>query len=269
MLPVEIVLHPSWWHHHERITFDEDFFFHPAKRVESERRMEQILYERWGQFGMGKNHDKLLPVVGPVHLAAGFLLSEMLGCKVEYLADGPPLVHPADREDLDLSPQAAFRSSAFQRWDSLCDALKKSHGGLVGDINWGGILNLALDLRGQTLFCDMLDRPEDVSRFFGSIAAVIEQFTGILLERTGSTSISVNRTVDGLPGPVFLHSQCSLTMISTNDYERFLMPFDIHWNRLHSSFGIHYCGNDPHRLRPSFPQFAKVGFFLMLAGVAT
>ena len=74
------------------ITFDEDFFFHPAKRVEAERRMENALYRRWGRFGLGADHDKPLPVVGPVHLAAGFLLSEMLGCTVEYAADGPPLV---------------------------------------------------------------------------------------------------------------------------------------------------------------------------------
>jgi hypothetical protein len=26
LLPVEVVLHPSWWHAHAGITFDEDFF---------------------------------------------------------------------------------------------------------------------------------------------------------------------------------------------------------------------------------------------------
>jgi hypothetical protein len=46
MLPVEIVLAPGWWHRHEGITFDEDYFFHPAKRVEAERQMEDALYER-------------------------------------------------------------------------------------------------------------------------------------------------------------------------------------------------------------------------------
>ncbi len=35
-LPVDIVLHPSWWHHHEGIIFDEDFFFNPNKRIEKE-----------------------------------------------------------------------------------------------------------------------------------------------------------------------------------------------------------------------------------------
>ena len=260
MLPVDIVLAPAWWHQHEGMTFDEDFFFHPVKRVESEQRMEQAIYDRWGKFGLGVDRDHPLPVVGPVHLAAGFLLSEMLGCSVEYVADGPPLVHPANRQDLDLSPHTAFDSPAYQRWDILCDTLKKKYGDLTGDVNWSGILNLALDLRGQTLFLDMLDNPEDVSRFFGGIASVIEQFTNIVLQRTGSTSISVNRTVRWLPDPVHLHSECSLTMISTTDYERFLMPFDVRWNQQYSSFGIHYCGGDPHRFAELFGRLPRLDF---------
>ena len=44
-------------------------------------------------------------------------------------------------------------------------------------MNWGGLLNLALDLRGQALFLDMTDRPDEVARFLGKIADVIERFT--------------------------------------------------------------------------------------------
>ena len=47
-LPVDIVFHPSWWNAHARITFNEDFFYHPKKRVESERKMEEVLYDRFG-----------------------------------------------------------------------------------------------------------------------------------------------------------------------------------------------------------------------------
>ena len=49
VLPVEIVLAPDWWHHHEGITFDEDFFYHPDKRVAVERQMEKVLYDRFGR----------------------------------------------------------------------------------------------------------------------------------------------------------------------------------------------------------------------------
>ena len=260
MLPVEIVLAPAWWHRHEGITFDEDFFFHPAKRVEAERRMENALYRRWGKFGLGADHDKLLPMVGPVHLAAGFLLSEMLGCAVEYAADAPPLVRPANRETLDLSPEAAFQCPAYRRWESLCDVLKTKHGGLLGDVNWGGILNLALDLRGQSLFLDMLDKPAELPRFFGDIAAVVERFTQTVFERTGSTSVAVNRTVGRIRPAVYLHSECSLTMVSTADYERFLMPLDIDWSRRRRPFGIHYCGKDPHRFADVFARLPHLDF---------
>jgi hypothetical protein len=260
MLPVDIVLAPAWWHRHEGITFDADYYFHPAKRVEVERLMERALYKRWGRFGLGGDHDKLQPVVGPVHLAAGFLLSEMLGCTVEYVPDGPPLVRAANRDMLDISPDAAFQSDAYRRWDSLCDALKKKHGGLVGDINWGGVLNLGLDVRGQDLLVDMVDRPDDASRLFQGIAAVIDKFTDAVLRRTGSTSISTNRTVRWLSQPVYLHSECSLVMISTAAYERMLMPFDVRWSQTRRPFGIHYCGKDPHRYAEVFSRLPHLDF---------
>ena len=65
LLPVDIVLHPSWWHRHAGITFDEDFFFHPARRVEAERQMEGVLHERWGRYGLGADRGRDLPQIGP------------------------------------------------------------------------------------------------------------------------------------------------------------------------------------------------------------
>ena len=82
MLPVNIVFHPSWWNRHAGITFDEDFFFHPAHRVEAERKMERVLHDRWGRYGLGENHQRDLPQVGPVHLAAGYIIGVMLGCPI-------------------------------------------------------------------------------------------------------------------------------------------------------------------------------------------
>ena len=74
ILPAEIVLSPSWWNKHAGISFDEDFFFHPARRVEAEQKMEKVLYEKWGRFGLGTKYPHPEPVVGAVHLASGFLV---------------------------------------------------------------------------------------------------------------------------------------------------------------------------------------------------
>jgi len=260
MLPVDIVLAPAWWFHNEGITFDEDFFYHPVRRVEVEQQMEKVLYERWGKYGLGQDKDKDLPVVGAVHLAAGFLLSEMLGCKVEYKENAPPQVICRQLQELIISVESAFESSAYKKFEKLCESLKTKFRYLKGDVNWGGILNIALDLRGEALFMDMFDKPDDVNTFFSEIAKVIERFTQDLQKHTGSTSISVNRTVRHLEPPVFLHSECSHTMISTEDYKKFLFSFDEQWNKSYRPFGIHFCGKDAHRYAEVFTELGHLDF---------
>jgi hypothetical protein len=260
LLPAEIVLHPSWWYRHEGITFDEDFFFHPARRVEVERKMEQVLYDRWGRYGLGADRGRDLPQVGPVHLAAGYLTSEMMGCPVDYGADTAPQVIACHAESLQVARDAPFESSAFRRYEKLLDELKAKHGYLCGDVGWGGVLNTALDLRGQDFFFDMVDSPDEASRFAADIAAVIERFTQYIRQATGTTSISVNRNVRHFAAPVHLHSECSNVMISTDLYERFFLPIDAEWSRKYRPFGIHHCGKDPHRFAVSYAKLPHLDF---------
>lgn len=259
-LPTEVVFAPEWWHHNEGLTFDEDFFFHPARRVEAERRMEKALYERWGKYGLGKEKDRDLPVVGAVHLAAGFMLSEMLGCKVDYKESAPPQVVPALRQDLKVSAKDAFETPVYRKFEKLLEQLKERFGFLVGDVNWGGILNLALDVRGEQIFLDMHDKPEGVNAFFSEINALIETFTRAIHKQTCSTSISVNRNVINIDGPVFLHSECTHTMIPVESYEAFLFEHDARWSRMFRPFGIHYCGPDAHRYADAFARLPHLDF---------
>jgi hypothetical protein len=259
ILPVEIVLSPEWWHKNEGIAFDKDFFFHPFKRVEEEQHMEKALYGRWGKYGLGKLRDEKRPEIGAVHLASGFLLSEMLGCRVEYYEAQAPRVIQAHREDLSLNAADAFRSESFRLVLRLWEKMKERYGYLTGDINWGGILNLAFDLRGEHIFTDMMQKPDDTKKYFREIASVITTFTEAMSQETHSTSISVNRMVRNLPYPVFLHPECSHTMIAAEDYERFLLEFDRGWSGLRP-FGIHYCGPDAHRMAGSFAKIPALDF---------
>lgn len=259
-LPVDIVFHPSWWHKNAGITFDESFFYDPRRRVEDEQKMEQLLYERFGDLGLGEDHDKSLPQIGAVHLASGYLLSEMLGCNIEYYDDAPPQVICAHRDTLDLNVEDAFRSPAFQRLVKLIDQLKAKYGYVVGDINWGGVLNLAIDLRGEEIFTDMLTRPDEANAFFRKIAQVIDKFVWYIQTNTGSSSISVNRSARLFDYPVAIHSECSHTMISEEDYRRFFLPIDQEWSMRHKPYGIHYCGKDPHRMAEAFSEIERLTF---------
>lgn len=259
LLPVDIVLAPEWWFEHEGITFDKDFFFHPARRVEEEQKMEKVLYNRWGKYGIGSDRKTKRPEIGAVHLAAGFLLSEMLGCEINYTDSHPPQVVCANREDLAINVADVFRSDSFKRYLHLSEIMKKKYGYLTGDINWGGILNLAMDLKGESILMDMMMNPDEVMVYFSKLAELISEFTSGLLKETGSTSISVNRGVRYFQKPVFLHSECTHTMISAEDYESFLLPFDLEWSKVRP-FGIHYCGPDPHRMAESFAKIPHLDY---------
>lgn len=261
---MDIVLSPRWWHARAGITFDRDFFYHPARRVEVEQLMERTLRDRWGPFGVGS--DQRRPEVGPVHLAAGYLLQAMLGCEVAYREDDPPDVIPAGMDRLAVDPDAAFRSPAFREFASLCDTLLEKHGYLTGDVNFAGILNIALDLRGEELFIDMHTRPEETVRQFDNIAAVVTRFVDYVSSRTSTSSISVNRNVRNLSAPVVLHSECTHTMISVRDYERFFMKYDVAWARRYPAFGVHFCGPDPHRFAAAYGRVPGLAFVDVGAG---
>ncbi len=259
-LPVDIILAPEWWNKNTGITFDRDFFFHPLKRVESEQKMEKTLYERWGRYGLGTDKDTVRPEIGAVHLAAGYFLSEIMGCKVEYSEDHPPTVNCDNREDLKVDIEGAFKTKAYKDFEALCDALQVKYGYLIGDVNWGGILNIALDIRGQQLFLDMAMEGEKVQALFDDIYGVISKFVTYVESETKTTSISVNRVARFYEKPLLLHSQCSHTMISSEDYERYLMKYDMKWAEKNRPYGIHYCGNDPHRYAESFAKLPALDF---------
>jgi hypothetical protein len=169
-------------------------------------------------------------------------------------------VQPKGQAKLELDEEGAFHSPAFRRFEALVSRLQTRYGYVAGDVNWGGVLNLALDLRGQELLLDMADQPEPVQRFFEQLGRVLERFVKYIESRTGTSSISVNRNVLNYPGAVWLHSECSHTMISARHYEDYLMPLDAAWSERHRPFGIHYCGPDPHRYAAAFAKLPHLDF---------
>ena len=98
-LAVDVVFHPDWWHNHYGLVFREPFHFDPTVRVESERIMHQALHDRFGDLGLGEASAQPRPIVGPVHLAIGFVVQAMLGCQVRFSANAAPWVLCAELSD--------------------------------------------------------------------------------------------------------------------------------------------------------------------------
>jgi hypothetical protein len=216
-LPVEVVFHPSWWRKHYGIAFDERFFFDPTARVESERVMRAALHARFGDLGLGEANAAPRPVIGPVHLAAGFLPSAVLGCAIRFYDDASPEVVPAnftDEQVMALEVPDLEANAAFKKLIALMDALEACFGYLEGDVNWEGVQNVALNLRGPQLFVDYCEKPELARRVLDVSERTVRAIADYIRRRTGSNSLAVNRVVGTLNAPISLHSNCTVAMIS-------------------------------------------------------
>jgi len=264
ILPVDVVFHPNWWFRHYGIRFTRDFFFDPTTRVAADRNMRRILHERFPDLGLGEKDAAPRPVVGGVLLAAGYLISGLLGCGIRFSEDAPPEVVAANLTDAQVRALRAPSLSDVPLMRDvirLFDFLEKEFGYVEGDINWEGIQNVALNLRGHQLFIDYYENPDLARTLFDVIADTVDRFLSLIRGRTGTTSLSVNRIVRYVDPRMALHSNCTVSMISPELYETFLLPYDIRLSEAHQPYGIHYCGNDMHKVRHAFARIKKASFF--------
>jgi len=263
LLPVDVIFHPDWWHTHYGLDFGPAFHFDPQARVESERRMRQALYDRFGDLGLGEAQARPRPVVGPVHLAIGFVVQAMLGCEVRFAPNAAPWVLCAELDEDQvwaLEVPDLETTSPMRETIAMMDALEAEFGYVEGDIPWDGVQNVALDLRGQQLFLDYYDRPDMVRHLFDVIARTIVLVAGYVRRRTGTSSISLNRIVASIDPRLNLHSNCSVQMISRRTYEQHLLPFECWLAERLQPYGIHHCGDSLQRVAQAYARVPGLAY---------
>ena len=263
LLPVDVIFHPDWWHTHYGLDFREPFHFDPQVRVESERLMRQALYDRFGDLGLGEADARPRPVVGPVHLAIGFVVQAMLGCQVRFAADAAPWVLGAELSDKEvwaLRMPELGSAPLMRQTIAMMDALEAEFGYLEGDIPWDGVQNVALDLRGQQLFLDYYESPDLVHHLFDVISRTIYAVADYVRRRTGTNSISLNRIVASIDPRINLHSNCSVQMISRETYEAFLLPYECWLAERLQPYGIHHCGDNLEHVVEAYARVPRLAY---------
>jgi hypothetical protein len=225
--------------------------------------MRQALYDRFGDQGLGEADAQLSPVVGPVHLAIGFVVQALLGCDVRFSSNAAPWVLCAELSDEQvwaLEVPDIEATSPMRETIALMDALEARYGYLEGDIPWDGIQNTALDLRGQQLFLDYYDNADLVRRLFDVIAHTILEVANYVRGRTGTSSISLNRIVASIDPRLNLHCNCSVQMISRATYEAFLLPYECWLAERLRPYGIHHCGDNLEHVVAAYARVPGLSF---------
>ena len=89
----------------------------------------------------------------------------------------------------------------------------------------------------------------------------IIEILSMIKAETGTTSITVNRSVEAVEPTINLQSNCSVQMISNETYEEFLLPHEIELSKHLQPYGIHHCGNNMHNVAEGYSKVKEACFF--------
>jgi hypothetical protein len=170
-LPADVIFHPNWWNKNYGLTFDRDFFYDPTRRVNQEKQMRKLLYERFGDLGLGCQNAPRRPIIGPVILGSGYFIQEILGCEIRYNDDSNPwVISPKLTESQAWqlkAPENVEDTPTMKALYALMGKLEGEFGYLEGDVPMHSVVNVALDLRGQNYFEAIRAMFNTVARYRG------------------------------------------------------------------------------------------------------
>ena len=270
-----ITFHPSWWHKNAGIDFVQEFFDDPAYRIDCDLKMRKCLYDRFGSFGIGEENPSPRPLLGSDFLAAGYLQSELLGCEIKYEPDNSPQVismglNPGEigrikAADLDISP-------VWARTQKQIDWLLEKYGRVESYVNLMGIQNIAMDIMGQGLFLAYYTDEDAVRGLLGEIYKTVLAAGKRFKALTSDVSGGVTAIIRDVMPQCYLTSNCSVEMISNDQYEDFLLEHDQALADEFGCFGIHHCGGTMEHVTEGYRKvrglaFAEVGAGSDLAAV--
>jgi hypothetical protein len=263
-IPVNLVFSPSWWFHHYGVSFEEPFYLDTETRIRNDVLMRQALHDR---FGLGRPDPQPRPVIGSRHIAGGFVVPALLGVEPRFSRDQaawPVPLHLDRQSALSLRVPDLRSTWPMDVLIRQMDELERQFGYVTGDLNTAGLLNTAIELRGQQFFLDLLEDAELADHVLGVVAVTQAAVAAYVKSRTGTCAISTNRSVLDADPATYLTSNCSVQMISPALYQTRVLPFEQYLADRLQPYGIHHCGNNLQRYTKAYsqvsPRFFDVGW---------
>ncbi|MBI4242552.1 MAG: hypothetical protein HY606_00540 [Planctomycetes bacterium] len=233
-IPVGISFHASWWHENYGIKFDQVHYTNPEYRIENDIKMRKILYERFGDIGLGESNPEPILVVSGYGIAT---IPALLGCKMVFLENDEPYALTSDLNDKEIEelkiPENISEFYPLNEIIKNAEKIREKYGKVEVCINWQGVQNIALKIRGEQLFVDYYTNPELAHKVLSIVTEMIIKVVRFFEKRFG-TSKEPNR--------LYTTSNCTVDLVSNEIYEEFLLRYDSILGEEFKNLGIHHCG---------------------------
>ena len=265
MSVTDITFHPEWWV--ERgFSFQQRFFTDWHYRMECDRDMRRVLYEEYGDYGLGEKEPEPRPLVDSDLLAGEFVQAQVLGCDVQFSDRSLPFTPPlnlSNEQAVSLKPADLSKNAVWRVYDEQYKQLISEFGYVESYMDLHGVQNLGIDLRGNLLFEDYFLEEELAKHVLDIACQTIMSVAEAICQYTRFMSSGVTAIVGKVDPSLYVTSNCTCEMVSAAVYDRFLAPFDARLKRRFTPFGIHHCGQTMEHLAKSYaklqPDFIEVG----------
>ena len=239
-LRVSLGFIPRWYHERLSIDFSEKWHTDPLYRYETLVKMKTCLQELFPlapNFKTAFDNRGIETTCATISGVFGIKLIPMVyGLDVKYTSDDWPDNRTGQflsKEQLmNLEPFDVSRTPVMVQLMKQMDVIEENFGPIHGYLNYQGILNVAIKLRGTEIFTDMIDDPDFAHHLFGHIANTIMQVSKTVQKRQRESGFDID---------LLSMSNCVMNMISPELYREFVLPHDLALSKEYRRFGIHTC----------------------------
>ena len=241
---IEITFSPAWW----SAKYEMDFGFpecwqEPIRYTERDQEQRRLLFERFGDLGLGERDPKPNPLVG-VEFGHRFM-SAFWNCEVIYLPDQWPHATPypdAASRVFHLDVPEMKHSFAVELAFRNAKILEDRYGKVNSAVNFGGPLNNAVSVLGEEIFAlcasDVV-LAQNVLRKMGEAVRLIYDEVECVINKIPPERRKAKDWGIG---------NCPVGQISPQMYQEVVLPVDI-WFRntfqeinSEANFNLHHCG---------------------------
>lgn len=256
-----VTFSPAWW--------EQNYYSQPGTRIPTDtidgrredcRRRDEYLLARYRGVDLaGFRGVKYAYLRGEDY--GTVILPGLLGCRIEQ-NEGGWWAHDADYTDEQLAalevpdPETTYPlTMVLKQQEALETAVGREN--LVNayeTVNVQGPLNIAMKIRGQQFWTDLIEKPEMACAALDVSTRMIEKVVDFFRQRFGPMKVRHDY------GYCIAH--CPLAMISPAMYEQFVLPYE---NRLaerteritgrRDAFELHHCSTT---LDPYLDVYKKV-----------
>jgi hypothetical protein len=235
---IDLTFSPAWWLTHDGMASTKEFWQDPFAFTERDQAQRRLLYERFGDCGLGEENPQPRPMAGGEY--GHRFMSALWGCKIVYPVNGAPsevALPDARRRLRDLEMPGIETSPIVQLSLQNAARLKERYGFCESAINYGGPLNNAVSVFGQEFLSICATEPDlarHVLQMMGEAVMAVHDRVSCPIR---GVEVAAARAGDWGIG------DCPVCMVSPHMYREVVLPADL-WFRgqFAGRFNLHHCG---------------------------